>query len=495
MPGLRPGQRDRRVAHVVDRHRAERARDPLAGREQHVHLARQRALGDLVGGGDEVVGRLAARREHGDHLLAVLARGDDPRRGTLDVLGARHRGASELHHHGLGRHRGLRIRSATLMSEVGRFPGGPAGAGAGGAHAAQDRRSARSSSSSLGALGWLIFGGGERATASRRERRPSAPAPADPAAAIVDDLTTEQLVDQLLLVGFDGTDGTAPFLAELRERAIGGVLVRPDNWFGRRPGQRAGRRDPRRRRPPATVPPLIAAAQEGGRYRAFADLPPEETELEIGDAASIRGAERWAKAHRRGASRCGIRPQPVPGRRRRDARLADRRPRLLRRPAGRGGAHAPPRCAAAPPPRSPVRRFTSPGSAPRRRTPRAARRRSRSTRRRSRPATSSRFAAAFARGRPGRRPLARLLRRLRPGHARRADRGRRDRPAARRARLQRASRSPTTSTRGPSARATRSEAAAVAAIGAGADMVEVAVARAPGQGPRRAPRGRRTTAR
>ena len=42
-PGLGAGQRDRLVAHVVDRHRAERAGDPLAGREQHVHLAGHRA--------------------------------------------------------------------------------------------------------------------------------------------------------------------------------------------------------------------------------------------------------------------------------------------------------------------------------------------------------------------------------------------------------------------------------------------------------------------
>ena len=34
------------MAEVVDRHRAQRARDPLAGRQQHVHLARGRGLGE-----------------------------------------------------------------------------------------------------------------------------------------------------------------------------------------------------------------------------------------------------------------------------------------------------------------------------------------------------------------------------------------------------------------------------------------------------------------
>ena len=105
IPACEPVSEIAVVAHVVDRHRAQRARDPLAGREQHVHLARERALGDLVGAGDEVVGRLAARREHRDDLLAALARGDDPPRGALDVLGLGDRGAAELHHHRLG-HRG-----------------------------------------------------------------------------------------------------------------------------------------------------------------------------------------------------------------------------------------------------------------------------------------------------------------------------------------------------------------------------------------------------
>ena len=79
-PRLRAGQRDRLVAHVVDRHRAERAGDPLADREQHVHLARLGAVGDLLRHRDQLVGRLAARREHGDDAAAALARGDDPRR-------------------------------------------------------------------------------------------------------------------------------------------------------------------------------------------------------------------------------------------------------------------------------------------------------------------------------------------------------------------------------------------------------------------------------
>ena len=59
-------------------------------------------LGDLERLGDQLVGRLAARREHGDHAVARLARGDDPPRGALDLLGAGDGGAAELHHDDVG---------------------------------------------------------------------------------------------------------------------------------------------------------------------------------------------------------------------------------------------------------------------------------------------------------------------------------------------------------------------------------------------------------
>ena len=74
-PRLRAGQRDRPVAEVVDRHRAQRAGDPLAGREQHVHLARVGSRRDLLGHRDQLVGRLARAR------TAPRRRGCRPRAG------------------------------------------------------------------------------------------------------------------------------------------------------------------------------------------------------------------------------------------------------------------------------------------------------------------------------------------------------------------------------------------------------------------------------
>ena len=60
------------------------------------------ALGDLARHLHELIGGLAARGEHRDHALALLASGDDARGRALDLLGARHRGAAELHHHQVG---------------------------------------------------------------------------------------------------------------------------------------------------------------------------------------------------------------------------------------------------------------------------------------------------------------------------------------------------------------------------------------------------------
>ena len=59
--GLRAGERDRLVAEVVDGHRAERAGDALADRDQHVELARLRLRRDLVREPNEVVRRVAHR--------------------------------------------------------------------------------------------------------------------------------------------------------------------------------------------------------------------------------------------------------------------------------------------------------------------------------------------------------------------------------------------------------------------------------------------------
>jgi beta-N-acetylhexosaminidase len=111
---------------------------------------------------------------------------------------------------------------------------------------------------------------------------------------LVDDLTPEEKVDGILLLGFEGTEGGA-IAQELRERQLGGVLVGARNWTDASQveslvaalDEEAGGED--------RIPPLFAVAQEGGPFRAFADLPPVERAFDIGAAADPDLAERSAR--------------------------------------------------------------------------------------------------------------------------------------------------------------------------------------------------------
>lgn len=78
----------------------------------------------------------------------------------------------------------------------------------------------------------LLIGAGIAAYLITRPDQPSDQSPAarepadrpeqrDPAV----DLTDEELIDQVLLLGFEGTDAEAPIVAELEQRQLGGVLV------------------------------------------------------------------------------------------------------------------------------------------------------------------------------------------------------------------------------------------------------------------------------
>jgi beta-N-acetylhexosaminidase len=144
------------------------------------------------------------------------------------------------------------------------------------------------------ALIWFVFlrGGGI-------EEGSGGPAPGGEVPASVRDLVNrlspEEKVDQILLLGFDGSDAGAAIVDELRRRQLGGVLVTDRNWVD--PQQlealtgvirSAGGEGDR-------IPPLIAAPQEGGPFRAFDGLPPAERPLDIGDSGDPGLAESSAR--------------------------------------------------------------------------------------------------------------------------------------------------------------------------------------------------------
>ena len=83
--GLRAGERLRLVAELGDRHRDQRHRDPLAGGEQHVELARRRQRRHLLGEVAQLVGGVAHRGDDDDDVVARLAGVDDPLGDPLDA--------------------------------------------------------------------------------------------------------------------------------------------------------------------------------------------------------------------------------------------------------------------------------------------------------------------------------------------------------------------------------------------------------------------------
>jgi beta-N-acetylhexosaminidase len=128
----------------------------------------------------------------------------------------------------------------------------------------------------------------------------------EPVAGLVEEMSLEERVDQVLLQGFEGTDATSPIFEELRKRQLGGVLIDEPNWIDVAAGaQLAGALRAEGLRGDR-ISPLIVTKQEGGSYRSFADLPPAERELDVGRAGDPAFAERWAFDAARGLRASGI---------------------------------------------------------------------------------------------------------------------------------------------------------------------------------------------
>jgi beta-N-acetylhexosaminidase len=133
---------------------------------------------------------------------------------------------------------------------------------------------------------------------AEEESRPGAPRGAAGVPAKVQDLlgrlSTEQKVDQVLALGFAGTDATSPVVAKLRGRQLGAVFVGSANWLDAAQGAALVGELRAAAEQGGPIPPLVLARQEGGDYRSFADLPPAQTELQIGDSGDPRAAQTWS---------------------------------------------------------------------------------------------------------------------------------------------------------------------------------------------------------
>ena len=124
--------------------------------------------------------------------------------------------------------------------------------------------------------------------------RPEAGSPRVPrsTADLVRRLPLERKVAQLMLVGFRGTDLTAPVFQRLRRLDYGGIVVDAPNYTGPELlGALAGEAVVISQQE-GHVPPWVMAGQEGGIYNVFPDLPPVSAPSELGtaeDAAAEAG--------------------------------------------------------------------------------------------------------------------------------------------------------------------------------------------------------------
>ena len=109
-------------------------------------------------------------------------------------------------------------------------------------------------------------------------------------------LPLERKVAQLFLVGFQGQALTAPIFQQLRRLDFGGVVIDRPNYTGPQLlGALAGEAvviSQQERH----VPPWVMAAQEGGEFNAFPDLPPASSAADLASAEDAAGEAEQAAA-------------------------------------------------------------------------------------------------------------------------------------------------------------------------------------------------------
>jgi beta-N-acetylhexosaminidase len=142
-------------------------------------------------------------------------------------------------------------------------------------------------------LGFLLLGGDD----DGRQAPPPGLSGGVPAGVrgLLAGLSSEEKVDQVLALGFEGTDSGSPVFAELRERQLGAVFVDARNWLDASQGSALVAELKEAGGSGGRISPLILAAQEGGPGRAFADLPPAVPQVAIGDFGDSQRARRWAR--------------------------------------------------------------------------------------------------------------------------------------------------------------------------------------------------------
>jgi beta-N-acetylhexosaminidase len=123
----------------------------------------------------------------------------------------------------------------------------------------------------------------EQVIPARGSGLPGAEVPAR-IAALVKAMPVEEKVAQTMLLGFEGNGADADVHKLLRERPLGGIVIRRENYsYPAQLSALAGRATSAARQADHQ-PPFIWAPQEGGEFNAFPDLPPRDAAADSGTA-------------------------------------------------------------------------------------------------------------------------------------------------------------------------------------------------------------------
>jgi beta-N-acetylhexosaminidase len=120
------------------------------------------------------------------------------------------------------------------------------------------------------------------------------------------DLTLEQKVDQVLALGFEGTEASPALLERLAARQLGAIYVGSQNWLDATQGSALIESLKGAASGDSRVPPLIVTSQVGGSERALGDLPPAASALSIGATGDPQRARRWARAAAEALAAVGV---------------------------------------------------------------------------------------------------------------------------------------------------------------------------------------------
>jgi beta-N-acetylhexosaminidase len=111
-------------------------------------------------------------------------------------------------------------------------------------------------------------------------------------------MSVKDKVAQVMLLGFEGSDPTPPVLSLLRRRALGGIVVRANNYSS--PGQIAelAGRATLAARHAKEDPPLVWAPQEGGQFNALGVAGPAKAPGETGGSVHVATHEILASGRK-----------------------------------------------------------------------------------------------------------------------------------------------------------------------------------------------------